>query len=222
MPSGRANESWETAPEASSTWTWTSMPVAGVTRSAPRSRRWTPSARSTSVSSHGPLARRSTSPTFRRPCGVIESLPYPSRRSSRIPPMPRWEPGRSDTSTSRAVSTRCTSSWAMRSPRCSSTVASRSWLTRMTRDLAPVAGVDDPGGVDQAHAVPQGEPAAGAHQRDVARRAARWRCRSARAHAPPGRATRRSGRAGPVPASPGCSYAGMGRSGSSRVTRTST
>ena len=81
------------------------------------------------------------------------------------PPSPREVPAKPAssnevTSTSSGNSTRCTSSWAIRSPRCTMMGCSGSRLIKCHLDLAAIARVDRAGAVDdrKSHARSQTRP----------------------------------------------------------------
>ena len=215
-PSSPAMMTATTWPLASSTWSWTSssgcgreqQPAqvdAGVVVLVHRDLGGVPGA----VGPAGPSARRRSRRSRRprrsarpRPSGVGTSgrllgIGVGGRPSVRKPPVepyppaPRAEPGSRSTSTNRACSTRCTTSWATRSPRERSTASCRVEVHQQHADLAAVARVDGPGRVDDRS--PRSGPrarSAGAPGRRT-RRAAPSRCRSAPAPARRARGARR-------------------------------
>ena len=98
---------------------------------------------------------------------VLVSGGVRSRRWSRARPSPRAEPGSRSTSWNRACSTRCTTSWAIRSPRRSRTVAGGSWLTSSTLISPRYPASTVPGRVHHADAEPVRQPRARVHERGV-------------------------------------------------------
>ena len=83
-------------------------------------------------------------------------------------PPPRSSPSSPVTATSWHASTGCTTSWAMRSPRCTDVGLAGIGVDQDHLQLVAVAGVDEPGRVQHRHAVAQGQAAAGQHEAGVA------------------------------------------------------
>ena len=82
-------------------------------------------------------------------------------------PPPRSSPSRSSTTCHATSSTRCTTSWAIRSPRRTANGGGIG-VEQDHLDLAAVGGVDQAGRVGEADAVPQRDPAAREHEAGVA------------------------------------------------------
>ena len=125
-----------------------SGPVGGRPRARPRQPSSAPSSTASSSLDRG-RPRRSrclvlSSSWPRRLRNTFTPLSWSGSRAGRrasgaakppvepCPPVPRADPGSASTSWNRARSTRWTTSWAIRSPRRSRTVAVRSWLTSST------------------------------------------------------------------------------------------
>ncbi len=77
------------------------------------------------------------------------------------PPMPRAESSSPSTSRQATSSTRWITSWAIRSPRCTSKCGSRVEIDQQHTDLVAVAGVDETGRVQAGHAVRNARPERG-------------------------------------------------------------
>ena len=153
------------------------------------------SSRSASVSSASALRSRRAEPAHVVPslanCCVVEGPRRRSHRSSRSRP----HRGRSRAARRRAwktaCSTRCTTSWAMRSPRESRTGVGGVVVDQQHLDLAAVAGVDRARRVDDADTEACGQPGARVHERGVAVGQRDRDARSAPSPAPPVPARRR-------------------------------
>ena len=116
------------------------------------------------------------------PAGVGSPLRPPATRDASrrsVPRARRWSrghrcrarsPAGPSTSTNRTCSTRCTTSWAIRSPRRSHQLGAGIEVDQADPDLAPVAGVDGARCVDDREAAAGGEPGARVHEAGVARR----------------------------------------------------
>ena len=154
-----------------------------------------PPRRARSARRSRPCARTSR-PGAPRRRGHLRQLARRTRRWSRSRPSPRADSGSSAASTKAAVSQRCTTSWAIRSPRWTVNGSVRSVLTRQHLHLAAVAGVDGAGSVDDRDPVPRGEARARVHQADVPLGQGHRDARSAPAPAPPAAGSPRRPRGG--------------------------
>ena len=187
-PSSPASITDWTSPVCSSTWSRSSVPSAGGTQSEPRSTRSIPSSARSSAS-HGPALvarlrgapRRPSSSAVGRlvgsgwPCGGTSRASFlrsglgrsvcswrePKPPVEPYPPAPRTDSGRASTSTNAARSNRWTTSWAIRSPRRSSTGSVRVVVDQQHLDLAAVARVDGARGVHDRQPVPAARPERG-------------------------------------------------------------
>ena len=150
-----------------------------------------------------------------RRAGAGQTAPR-ARRWSRARPRRATVSGSSSTTWKSARSTRCTTSWAIRSPRAIFAVCDRVVVDQVDQDLAAVAGVDRTGRVEHRDAEPGGQTRSAGAPARRARRAARSRPRSAPAPARRAAARRRPRRTGRRRRRPGGrtpAAAGPGRAG---------